>query len=107
MAETRVFYTMLTKADGKKKELEKFLKKEWIPALLSAKGCLRVELLDDYYDRPGYCIWEYWESEAAHRQQSPELWNAEKPDVWQKMLQLAIIENLRECRVVETQDQPR
>lgn len=104
MAGARVFYTITVKADEKKRELEKFLKKEWLPALLATEGCLQVELLDDYKNRPGYCIWEYWESEDAHRGQ---VWSESRKTIWQKMFQFAIIENIWECRVVETRDKPR
>ena len=49
---TRSFYVMTLRANTKKKDLIKFLEKEWVPALKSCPGCLEVEILADYGDRP-------------------------------------------------------
>ena len=48
---SRSFYVMTLRANAKKKDLIKFLEKEWVFALKSCRGCLEVEILADYRDR--------------------------------------------------------
>ena len=41
---------MKLRANAKRKDLMKFLAKEWVLALNSCPGCLEVEILADYGD---------------------------------------------------------
>ena len=70
---TRSFYVMTLRANAKKKDLIKFLEKEWVPALKSCSGCLEVEILADYGNRAGFFVTELWESPEVHSEQSPAL----------------------------------
>lgn len=89
---TRSFYVMTLRASAKKKDLMKFLEKEWVPALKSCQGCLEVEILSDYGDRAGFFVTELWESPEAHSEQSSILWGTERVDVWEAGRELALIE---------------
>ena len=88
----RSFYVMTLRANAKKKDLIKFLEKEWVPALTSCPGCLEVEILADYGDRAGYFVTELWESPDAHLEQSSALWGTERVDIWEACGELALIE---------------
>lgn len=89
---TRSFYVMTLRADAKKKDLIKFLEKEWVPALKSCPGCLEAEILADYGNRAGFFVTELWESPEAHSEQSSALWGTERVDVWEACGELALIE---------------
>ena len=89
---TRSFYVMTLRANAKKKDLRKFLEKEWAPALKSCPGCLEVEILADYGDRAGFFVTELWESPEAHSKQSTALWGTERVDIWEAYGELALIE---------------
>lgn len=102
MAKSRIFYVLTLKSNVKKKDLKKFLEKEWIPALRSAPGCLEVELLDTYHDRAGYCISELWESKEVHMQGSSRLWGKTKKDLYLKMEDYAYREFLWCCMILDS-----
>ena len=89
---TRSFYVMTLRANAKKKDLIKFLEKEWVPALKNCPGCLEVEILADYGDRAGFFVTELWESPEAHSEQSSALWGTERVDIWEACGELALIE---------------
>ena len=89
---TRSFYVMTLRANAKKKDLIKFLEKEWVPALKSCPGCLEVEILADYGDRAGFFVTELWESPESHVEQSSALWGTERVDIWEACSELALIE---------------
>ena len=89
---TRSFYGTTLCADAKKKDLMKFLEKEWVPALKSCPGCREVEILSDYGDRAGFFVTELWESPEAHSEQSSALWGTERVDIWEARSELALIE---------------
>ena len=57
---------MTLRANAKKKDLIKFLEKEWVPALKRCPSCLEVEILADYGDRAGFFVTELWESAEVH-----------------------------------------
>ena len=67
---SRSFYVMTLRANAKKKDLIKFLEKEWVPALKSCPGCLEVEILADYGIWAGFFVTELWESSEMHSEQS-------------------------------------
>ncbi len=83
---------MTLRANAKKKDLMKFLEKEWTPALKSCPGCLEVEILADYADRAGFFVMELWESPEVHLKQSSALWSSERVDIWEACSELALIE---------------
>lgn len=89
---TRSFYVLTLRANAKKKDLIKFLEKEWVPALKSCPGCLEVEILADYGDRAGYFVTELWESPEVHSQQSSALWGTDRVDIWEACGELALLE---------------
>ena len=89
---SRSFYVMTLRANAKKKDLMKFLEKEWVPALKNCPGCLEVEILSDYGDRAGFFVTELWESPEAHSEQSSALWGTERVDIWEACVELALIE---------------
>ena len=89
---SRSFYVMTLRANAKKKDLIKFLEKEWVPALKSCPGCLEVEILADFGDRAGFFMTELWESSNAHLEQSSALWRTERVDIWEACSELALIE---------------
>ena len=89
---TRSFYVITLRASAKKKDLMKFLEKEWVPALKGCPGCLEVEILADYGDRAGFFVTELWESPEAHSEQSSALWGSERVDIWEACGELALIE---------------
>lgn len=89
---TRSFYVLTLRANAKKKDLMKFLEKEWVPALKSCSGCLEVEILADYGDRAGFLLTELWESPEAHSEQSSALWGTERVDIWEARSELALLE---------------
>ena len=88
----RSFYVMTLRANAKKKDLMKFLEKEWVPALKNCPGCLEVEILSDYRDRVGFFVTELWKSPDAHLEQSSALWGTERVDIWTACGELALIE---------------
>ncbi|RKY05384.1 MAG: hypothetical protein DRN61_01215 [Thaumarchaeota archaeon] len=100
MERCRVFYVITVKSGVKKKDLRRFLEKEWIPALKSTPGCIEVELLDEYRDRAGYCISEVWESQETHIQNSTNLWGKEKPEIWKKLGEYGVIDCIWNCKIV-------
>ncbi len=81
---------MTLRANTKKKDLIKFLEKEWVPALKSCQGCLEVEILADYGDRAGFFVTELWESPEVHSEQSSALWETERVDIWEACGELAL-----------------
>ena len=89
---SRSFYVMTLRANAKKKDLMKFLEKEWVPALMSCPGCIDVEILADYGDRAGVFVTELWGSPEAHSEQSSALWGSERVDIWEACGELALIE---------------
>lgn len=102
MARARIFYVLTLKSDVKKKDLRKFLEKEWLPALRAEPGCSKVELLDTYHDRAGYCISELWESKEAHMKGSSHLWGEAKKDLYSKMGDYAFMELLWQCTILDS-----
>ena len=68
---TRSFYVMTLRTNAKKKDLIKFLEKEWVPALKSCQGCLEVEILADFGDRAGFFATELWDFPEAHSEHPP------------------------------------
>ena len=81
---SRSFYVMTLRANAKKKDLIKFLEKEWVPALKSCPGCLEVEILADYGDRAGFFVTELWDiSRVTFVEQSSALWGTERVDIWE------------------------
>ena len=89
---SRSFYVMTLRTNAKKKDLIKFLEKEWVPALKSCPGCLEVEILSDYRDRAGIFVTELWKSPDVHSEQSSALWGRERVDIWDACGELALIE---------------
>lgn len=101
MAKSRVFYLLTLRSNAKKKDLKKFLEKEWLPALRRAPGCLEVEVLESYQDRAGYCISELWESREIHLKSTAKLWQEEGKELMQKIGKYAIFETLWNCTILD------
>jgi len=101
MAKSRVFYVITLRSKVKKKDLKKFLEKEWFPVLRRAQGCLAVELLETYQDRAGYCILELWESREIHLRSTDKLWRGEGKALMKKMGNYAALENMWNCTVLD------
>lgn len=101
MAASRIIYLFTLLSGVKKKDFQRFLVSEWIPALINTPGCLEVEILDAYWDRAGFCVSELWESRTAHEQGARELWGSKRKDLFEKVFQYARMEMLWECTIVE------
>lgn len=101
MAKSRVFYVLTLKSNAKKKDLKKFLEKEWLPALRNTPGCLEIELLDSYQDRAGYCVSELWESKDVHLKNTDKLWRGEGKALMKKITNYANPEVMWNCTVLD------
>jgi len=102
MAKARAFCVLTLKSGVKKKDLRKFLEKEWLPVVRSAPGCLEAELLDTYYDRAGYCISELWESKEIHMESSSSLWTETRKDLYSKRDNYAVVEQRWHCTILDS-----
>lgn len=101
MAKSRIFYVLTLKSNAKKKDLKKFLEKEWLPALRNTPGCLEIELLDSYQDRAGYCVSELWESKDVHLKNTDKLWRGEGKSLMKKITNYANPEVMWNCTVLD------
>ena len=101
MARSRVFYIFTLRAKKKKKDLQKFLETQWLPALRNAPGCLEVELLDTYQDRAGYCVSELWENTEMHLRSTAKLWRETHTGLMKKVGEYATIEFLWNCTILD------
>jgi len=70
----RVIYILRMKEGVKKSELYEFLIGEWLPALKGARGCIGVEIVDDFAPGSGYTLLELWETRKVHDEEIPKLW---------------------------------
>lgn len=101
MTKSRIFYSITMRDKKKKKDLQKFLKTQWLPAIRNSPGCLEVELLDTYQDRAGYCVSEVWESRESHLQNTRKLWNETHPHLQRKIRDYATIESIWNCTILD------
>jgi quinol monooxygenase YgiN len=69
--------------------LRDFLSQEWIPALVGAKGCLSVELADNFTQTPMCVVIELWESQALHAESGSRLVQVTLKDVFEKLQSLS------------------
>lgn len=101
MGKSRIFYVVTLRSNVKKKDLKKFMEKEWLPAIRGVPGCLAVELLETYQDRAGHCVSELWESQEIHLKRTDEFWGGEGKALMKKMLSYAALENMWNCTVLD------
>lgn len=100
MAKSRIFYVVTLRSNVKKKDLKKFMEKEWLPAIRGVPGCLAVEFLESYQDRAGYCVSELWESQEIHLKRTDEFWGGDGKALMKKMLSYATLETIWNCTVL-------
>lgn len=101
MAKSRIFYVATLRSNVKKKDMKKFMEKEWLPAIRCVPGCLAVELLETYQDRAGYCVSELWESQEIHLKRTDEFWGGEGGALMKKMSNYAFLETIWNCTVLD------
>lgn len=101
MAKSRIFYVVTLRSNVKKKDLKKFIEKEWLPKIRGIPGCLEIELLETYQDRAGYCVAELWESPEIHLRNTEEFWGGEGKALMKKMANYAALETMWNCTVLD------
>lgn len=101
MANSRIFYVVTVKSNVKKKDLRKFIEKEWLPTIRDVPGCLAIELLETYQDRAGYCILELWENQEVHLRNTDEFWGGKGEVLMRKMANYGVLETMWNCTVLD------
>lgn len=102
MAKSRIYYIFTMREKKKKKDLQKFLETQWIPAIRNSPGCLGVELLDTYQDRAGYCVSELWDSRESHIKSTEKLWRKTHVHLQKKVRDYATIEFIWDCTILNS-----
>lgn len=85
----RVVYGLQAKAGVTRQALRDFLSQEWIPALSGAKGCLGVELADNFTKDPMCVVIELWESRESHAIGGSKLVQVTHQKVFEKLQSLS------------------
>lgn len=85
----RVVYGLQAKEGVTRQALRDFLSREWVPALLGAKGCLSVELADNFSQVPMCVVIELWESGALHAESGSQLVRVTHSSVFENLQSLS------------------